>query len=164
MKDATEIEQINRLKLAAGVTLDQDLAQKFGISKQAIADARSRKRVPLPWIPKAAELFGVSTDWLFFGRGPMRPGEEQPVITPQSKQLAQLSENTSTMHCPRCEKLEARLEKTEGKLERVESQRDELVDENRRLLKENGTLRERLARLEEREDNKDNGGLSAKAS
>ena len=94
----------------------------------------------------------------------MRTGEEQPVITPQSKQLAQLSENTSTTHCPRCEKLEARLEKTEDKLERVESQRDELVDENRRLLQENGTLRERLARLEEREDNKDNGGLSAKAS
>ena len=67
MEDATYIDIFERLKVATGATSDQELAVKLGLSKQSIADARSRKTVPPAWIPKAAQLFGVSTDWLFFG-------------------------------------------------------------------------------------------------
>lgn len=67
MEDATYLEVFERLKIATGSTSDQELAVKLGLSKQSIADARSRKTVPPAWIPKAAQLFGVSTDWLFFG-------------------------------------------------------------------------------------------------
>lgn len=67
MEDATYLEVFDRLKEAAGVTSDQDLAIRLGLSKQSIADARSRKTVPPAWIPKAAKIFHVSTDWLFFG-------------------------------------------------------------------------------------------------
>lgn len=67
MEDATYIDVFERLKVATGATSDQELAVKLGLSKQSIADARSRKTVPPAWIPKAAQLFGVSTDWLFFG-------------------------------------------------------------------------------------------------
>lgn len=67
MEDATYLDVFERLKIAASATSDQELAVKLGLSKQSIADARSRKTVPPAWIPKAAQLFGVSTDWLFFG-------------------------------------------------------------------------------------------------
>lgn len=87
----------------------------------------------------------------------MRIGEEQPTNMPRSEQ-PQPPERASAISCARCEKLEAKLEK-------VENQRDELADENRKLLRENGTLRERLARLEEREDHKQNRNrISEKAS
>lgn len=82
MKDATELQPLDRLKIAAGVTSDQELAQKLGISKQAIADAKSRNTVPTSWIPKASQLFDVTTDWLFFGRAPMRP-TEAPTAPPE---------------------------------------------------------------------------------
>ena len=67
MEDTTYLEVFDRLKKAAGVTSDQELAVSLGLSKQSIADAKSRKTVPPAWIPKAAKLFHVSTDWLFFG-------------------------------------------------------------------------------------------------
>ena len=155
----------SRIRIARGDLSQESFSRLLHISKGSLGFYERDENLPNTDVAiKICSETGVRIEWLLTGSGPMRTGEEQPVITPQSKQLAQLSENTSTTHCPRCAKLEARLEKTEDKLERVESQRDELVDENRRLLKENGTLRERLARLEEREDNKDNGGLSAKAS
>ena len=72
MEDATPSAMLERLKIAADVNSDQELALKIGLSKQAIADAKSRNTVPASWIPKAAKLFHVSTDWLFFGTGPIR--------------------------------------------------------------------------------------------
>lgn len=70
MEDATYLEIFERLKAASGATSDQELAVKLGLSKQSIADARSRKTVPPAWIPKAALQFGVTTDWLFWGKNP----------------------------------------------------------------------------------------------
>lgn len=84
MEDATYIDVLDRLKEATGATSDQDLAVKLNLSKQSIADARSRKTVPPAWIPKTAQIFGVSTDWLFFGREPMRGNAQQaqPLLSP----------------------------------------------------------------------------------
>lgn len=75
MEDATYLGVLERLKAATGATSDKELAVKLKLSKQSIADARSRKTVPPAWIPKTAQLFGVSTDWLFFGRGEARHNE-----------------------------------------------------------------------------------------
>lgn len=72
MEDATYLAVLERLKAATGATSDQELAVKLNLSKQSIADAKSRKTVPPAWIPKTAQLFGVSTDWLFFGHGEER--------------------------------------------------------------------------------------------
>ena len=156
-------QRLNRIMQALNVTNDSELARKLGIKPPSVASARKRLQIPTGWIENVSVLTNVSTDWLFFGRGPMHPGEVQPTSHPQPVQT-QLSETANAMPCTRCERLEAKMDRLENKLEKVEDQRDELADENRKLLKENGTLRERLARLEEREDNKDNGGLSAKAS
>lgn len=85
MEHATSNSTIDRLKIAANVTSDQELAQKLGLSKQAIADAKSRNTVPPSWIPKAAKLFNVSTDWLFFGKETGRGITEAfPTITQQT--------------------------------------------------------------------------------
>lgn len=77
MEDATYLDIFERLKTASGATSDQELAVKLGLSKQSIADARSRKTVPPAWIPKAALQFGVTTDWLFWGRTPQNTSQEQ---------------------------------------------------------------------------------------
>lgn len=77
MEGATYLDIFERLKTASGATSDQELAVKLGLSKQSIADARSRKTVPPAWIPKAALQFGVTTDWLFWGRPPQNTSQEQ---------------------------------------------------------------------------------------
>ncbi|MDE6735761.1 MAG: helix-turn-helix domain-containing protein [Desulfovibrio sp.] len=77
MEGATYLDIFERLKMASGATSDQELAVKLGLSKQSIADARSRKTVPPAWIPKAALQFGVTTDWLFWGRTPQNTSQEQ---------------------------------------------------------------------------------------
>lgn len=77
MEGATYLDIFERLKTASGATSDQELAVKLGLSKQSIADARSRKTVPPAWIPKAALQFGVTTDWLFWGRTPQNTSQEQ---------------------------------------------------------------------------------------
>ena len=141
MEDTTTLGILSRLKKASDSTTDIELSKKMGLSKQAIADAKSKDSVPTSWIPKSAKLFNVTTDWLFFGRGPMRPND-----TPIDHQEAIRQPETMVSEpCARCAKLE-------GKLEKVEEQRDSLMEENRKLWKENGELREKCARLEERMD------------
>ena len=143
MKDATTGGILERLIIGAGTKNEPGLAIALGISAQSIYNAKKKDKIPPAWGIEIAKTFGVSSDWIFFGLGPMRPGEARPTSTPHSEQV-QPSETASTIPCARCEKLEAKLEK-------VENQRDELADENRRLLKENGLLREENATLRERQ-------------
>lgn len=132
-------QRLNRIMQALNVNTDSELARKLGIKPPSVASARKRLQIPTGWIENVSVLANVSTDWLFFGRGPMGVGEEQPASTPQTEQSQPL-----TAPCARCERLEAKLEKVEG-------QRDELAEENRKLLKENGLLREENATLRERQ-------------
>jgi len=62
-----------RLKQAAQCSSDAAMAAFLGITHQALSRARSSGKVPSAWIPLVAEKTGASTDWLFFGRGSMRP-------------------------------------------------------------------------------------------
>ena len=143
MKDATDESVLGRLIAGAGVKNELGLAAFLGISGQSIYNAKKKGKIPPLWGVEVAKTFGVSLDWTFLGRGPMRLGEEQAIRTPQPEQT-QPSKTASTTPCARCEKLEAKLEKVEG-------QRDELAEENRKLLKENGLLREENATLRERQ-------------
>ncbi len=141
MEDTTTLGILSRLKKASDSTTDIELSKKMGLSKQAIADAKSKDSVPASWIPKSAKLFNVTTDWLFFGRGPMRPNDTSVV----QQQATTQPESTASELCVRCAKLEKELEEERG-------ERRELAAENRKLWKENGELREKCARLEERMD------------
>lgn len=144
-------EKMTRLMAALGVKTDSELARALGITPPSVASARAKSQVPIGWIEKISLMSNTSMDWLYFGRGPMHPGEptvNQPIM-PQPT-VAPPPESAPSADCPHCARLEAKLEKLESKLEGVEAQRDDLVLENRQLWKENGEYRERLARYEER--------------
>lgn len=72
MEKASGKEVLERLKIAASVSNDSELSKKLGLSKQSIAAARKNGKVPEGWIPKAAEIFHVSMDWLRWGLGSMK--------------------------------------------------------------------------------------------
>lgn len=64
-----------RLQQATGARNDSELARALGITPQSVNGARKRGIVPPVWIQSFAERTGVSCDWLFFGRGPVRLDE-----------------------------------------------------------------------------------------
>lgn len=58
---------------ATGAENESALARPLKISTQAVSDAMRRGRVPDRWVRQIAEDYNVSADWLYFGRGQMRP-------------------------------------------------------------------------------------------
>lgn len=73
MEDSTCSEILKRLHEATGTKTDAALATALGLSHQAVYSAKTKSRIPPSWIYEAALRHSVSADWLFFGRGPMRP-------------------------------------------------------------------------------------------
>ncbi len=65
-----------RLLAATESKSESDFARSIGITPQSVNGARKRGKVPPDWVQSVAEKTGVSSDWLFFGRGPMRWGSE----------------------------------------------------------------------------------------
>ena len=66
----TTPDTLDRLLQGAGLRRDSQLAELLGVSPQAVSQARRKGRIPDGWVLKIAEQFGLSTDWLFFGKGP----------------------------------------------------------------------------------------------
>ncbi len=62
-------ETLDRLLQGAGLRRDSQLAELLGVSPQAVSQARRKGRIPDGWVLKVADMFGLSTDWIFFGRG-----------------------------------------------------------------------------------------------
>ena len=73
MNSATP-ETLDRLLQGAGLRRDSQLAELLGVSPQAVSQARRKGRIPDGWVLKVAEKFGLSTDWIFFGREPRQTG------------------------------------------------------------------------------------------
>lgn len=76
MNEQHSSEVLDRLLQGAGVRRDAQLAELLGVSPQAVSQARRKGRIPDGWIVKIAARFGLSTDWVFFGRGTPRPEGE----------------------------------------------------------------------------------------
>lgn len=132
MEVSTNASVLDRLKQAANVTTDAELADKLQLTKQAVAAARSRGQVPASWVPKASQLFGVSTDWIFFGHGEVHG--EKSATKPQSEfKPIEIADKTHILE----EKLEATRAALEAKEETLAAYRDIIRME-----------RERSARLE----------------
>jgi len=70
--------RMHRVMLACGVQTDASLARILGITQGAVGTARKRLKIPSGWIEQISKKFGVSTDWLFFGEGPMKRGDPAP--------------------------------------------------------------------------------------
>ncbi|WP_446424165.1 LexA family transcriptional regulator [Mailhella sp.] len=63
-------DTLDRLLRGAGLRRDSQLAEVLGVSPQAVSQARRKGRIPDGWVLKVAAQFGLSTDWIFFGRTP----------------------------------------------------------------------------------------------
>lgn len=147
MKDATTDGILERLIIGAGTKNEPGLAIALGISAQSIYNAKKKEKIPPAWGIEIAKTFGVSLDWIFFGRGPMRPREAQPTGTPQLEQTQPI-EPASITPCVRCERLEEELaeERRErrglsAELREVNAELRRLARENSELIKENAELR-----------------------
>ena len=140
MEHASVDDILDRFKQAAKVTTDADLAKVLGLSRQAIAAARLRAKIPAYGFPKMSSLFNISTEWLYRGE------------TAHECKKIEVCVNIETDICSQLVALRTYCDKIERKLERAEYQRDQAIEENRKLLKENGELREKCSRLEERMD------------
>lgn len=81
MEKATVFEEkLMRIFAATRAKGDTALAKILGIKAPSVAAARKRRQIPTGWVEFVAEKYGISADWLFFGRGPMHldDAEAQP--------------------------------------------------------------------------------------
>ena len=58
-----------RMKLAGGYVYDNELSAALGIKPQALFNSRTRGSISLNLLVGAAEMFGVSLDYLVWGKG-----------------------------------------------------------------------------------------------
>ena len=78
MNEQHSSEFLDRLLQGAGVRRDAQLAELLGVTPQAVSQARRKGRIPDGWIVKIAGRFGLSTDWVFFGRGAPHRNTDAP--------------------------------------------------------------------------------------
>lgn len=129
----------DRIKMLRGALTQRQFAEKIGIPATTLGNyEKNKSELNFATIDLFTSTFRINTDWLIFGRGPMRSREEIPEPE-RNEQPA-----TAAGECARCAKLEA-------KLDTLEEERRELAAENRKLWKENGELKEKCARLEPRQ-------------
>ena len=155
--------QFERLKKASGVETDTAFASFLGLRQGSISGAKKKKQLPHAWFFQVAEKTGVSSDWLFWGRGPMQlPSESEladelkgkvelsdaPLPTSSvGKNLAKLEHELDLEREERRE-LAAETRRLYREKENLHREKEQLLREKEELLRENGTLREKLARLE----------------
>ena len=83
MSNATP-DTLDRLLQGAGLRRDSQLAEILGVSPQAVSQARRKGKIPDGWVLKVAAQFGLSTDWIFFGRGEASAGAVQNAQAPEA--------------------------------------------------------------------------------
>ncbi len=74
-------EKLKRIYQATQASSESALARILKIKPPSIAAARKRQQIPTGWIEFLSATFGVSSDWLFFGKGEMHPGLSQHAST-----------------------------------------------------------------------------------
>lgn len=89
MEDTTTEIILLRMKEALSAKSDSELGRMLGVSQQAVSNAKANNKLPDSWVRIAAERYNLCTDWLFFGRGPMRPEEDTKQVI-----LAELRQKT----------------------------------------------------------------------
>jgi phage repressor protein C with HTH and peptisase S24 domain len=73
---ATRFDEIFvRLKKAVGAQTDIELGTSLGLKQQTISTTKKRKQLPAIWITRASLAYGISSDWILYGSGPMRRDE-----------------------------------------------------------------------------------------
>ncbi|CCO22198.1 helix-turn-helix domain-containing protein [Maridesulfovibrio hydrothermalis] len=140
-------DRLNRIMKACGASSDAQLAKILEIKSPSVAAAKRRQQIPSGWIEKIAKSYGVCSDWLFFGEGPMKRGEAGNHLQEQVQEaVADASLSAS-----------GELEELRQECRELRQDNRELVKENRELMKdkleltkENGDLRVKLAEIKAR--------------
>ncbi|MBR3881593.1 MAG: helix-turn-helix domain-containing protein [Mailhella sp.] len=78
-------DTLDRLLQGAGLRNDRQLAEILGVTPQAVSQARRKGRIPDGWVLKIASLYGLSTDWIFFGKGDAQAGAVSAAEAPASQ-------------------------------------------------------------------------------
>ncbi len=101
-KNATAFNEILlRLKLASNTKSDSALARAMGLRQSAISTAKSRGQIPPVWVVNISSNYHVSSDWLLFGTGSMKPFNDiHPVkeIWDNLNAIDYLSTNAHILH------------------------------------------------------------------
>lgn len=71
----TKKSLLERLYIAANARTDKELAEMINKSPQAIYEAKRKERIPDSWVRIVSEKTGISADWIYFERGPLRTDE-----------------------------------------------------------------------------------------
>ena len=58
-----------RLKKATSITSQLAMAEALGINRSAVTQAKNRDAVPQKWVLQLARRYGLSPDWLEYGKG-----------------------------------------------------------------------------------------------
>lgn len=68
-----------RVMQGTDITTQQALARVLGVNRSAITQAKNRDAFPQKWILRLSRVYGLSPDWLEYGRGTPRPvSQAQP--------------------------------------------------------------------------------------
>jgi len=117
--------KLKRIMEACKASNDSELARILNITPPSVGTAKKRHKIPSGWVEKVSETFGISADWLFFGTGPMRPGDlqsapteaQKPNIIPEGEPQWMSPESAPAMGYSLIPKVKARLCAGTGSLE-----------------------------------------------
>jgi hypothetical protein len=64
---------LDRMKLVVGAKSDTAFAKAMGLNQSSVSGAKERQSIPPAWAIQLAEKFDISIDWIWFGKGRMKP-------------------------------------------------------------------------------------------
>lgn len=73
-----------RILYSTGLKTQTELAEKLGVRRAAITDAKRRKTIPSEWFLKLCRMYNLSPLWLESGLGPMHLAGESSETPPMS--------------------------------------------------------------------------------
>lgn len=90
MDSINKLEVYERIKIATNTQNDASVAAKLGISNQAVNNGLKKSTIPKTWIMTLASKYGISSDWLLYGKGEMKlndSNEENIQLSDSSKKI-----------------------------------------------------------------------------
>lgn len=131
MQNMTSFEAVfERLLFVTKAKTDSALARTLNIKPQSVVAARKRRQIPPGWLVTVAQEFNVTTDWLFFGTGPMRTAPVPPEAPYELNTATAASRDTATsLTYPKLKELEEKLQEMESRNRELERQLAEAKDE-----------------------------------
>lgn len=89
---------LRRIMYATGLRTQAQLAERLGVRRAAITDAKRRRAVPAEWFLKLCRMYQLNPVWLESGLGPVRVGEETQAPEPRLRPGPLLNESEGPFH------------------------------------------------------------------